>query len=157
MPSGDVVFLILRRLAGIVPRPDACRPHHIHHSGRKAKQQKNDQPPRRDSKQSIKRPADGGTDQDPDDEFAGEPKTARVSRCIGGRLTAVRLRRFAQPVVAELIAETPESRGESGLVGSALFLIVTRIIRHFNVTCAVLTIRFPVPSRRAGPYLLGLD
>jgi hypothetical protein len=157
MPSGRVVFLTLRRPTGTVPGCDTCSPHHIHHSGCKAKQQKHDQPPRRDSEQTVERPANEGADQDPGYEFAGEPKTARVSRRIGGRLTAVRLRRFARPAVAKLIAETPESRGESSLVGSALFLIVMRIVRHFDVTRAVLTNRFPVPSKRAGPYLLGLD
>jgi hypothetical protein len=154
MPSGCVILLTVRPTAGIVPRRN--RPYHIHHAGCKAEQQKHDQPPRPDSEQPVEHPADTGTGQDRGYEFAGKPKPARVSRPIGGRLTAARLRRFARPVLTELIAETPKPRGKSSLLGSALLRVVaTRVIRHFDATCAPLTNRFPVPSRPRGPYLLG--
>jgi hypothetical protein len=155
MPSGRVVLLTVRPTARIVPRRD--RPHHIYHASRKAEQQKHDQPPRRDSQQAIKPPADASTDQDPAYEFAGEPKPARVSRRIGGRLAAARFRRLAWPVLAKPIAETPEPRGKSSLVGSAPLRIVavTRVTRHFDATCAPLTNRFPAPLKAARTILAG--
>ncbi len=155
MPSGRVFILTVGPPAGIVFRRD--RPNHIHHAGCEAEQQEYDQPPRRNSEQLVQRPADAGADQDPGYEFAGEPKPARVSRRIGGRLASARIRRFARPVLAELIAETPEPRRKSSLLGSApLRVAVARVIRHFDATtCATLTTRFPVPSRPRGPYVLG--
>jgi hypothetical protein len=157
MPSGRVVLLTVRPAAGIIPRSD--RPHQIHHTGREAEQQEHDQPPWRDAKQAIERPAEGGTDQDPGYEFAGEPKPARVSRRIGGRLAAARFQRFARPMLAELIAETPEPRGKGSLLGSALLRVVavTRVICHFEATCAPLTNRFPVPSRPRDTYWARAD
>jgi hypothetical protein len=145
------------RSAGTAPRSDTRRPDHIHHTGRKAEQQEHDQSPRRDPEKPVKRPANAGADQDPGYEFAGKPKPARVSRRIGGRSAGARFGRLARPVLAELIAETPEPRGESGLVGSALLRVVavTRVTRHFDATCAPLTNRFPAPSRPAGQYLPG--
>jgi hypothetical protein len=155
MPSGRVVFLTVRRTAGIVSRRHACRPYHIHHAGHKAEQQKHDQPPRRDAKQTIKRPADGGTDQDPGYEVAGKRKPARVSRRISGRFTATRFRPSAWPVLAKLITETPKPRGKSSLVGSALFqVVVARVIGHFDATRTPLTNPLPAPLRPPGPYLL---
>jgi len=155
-PSGRVIVPTVRRTAGIAPWRDACRPDHVHHTGRKAEQQKHDQPPGRDSEQPVKRPADAGTDHDPSYEFASEPKPARVSRRIGGRSAGARFKRLARPMPAELIAETPEPRGKSSLLGSALLRVVvaTRVTRHFDATCAPLTNRFPAPSRPRGPYLL---
>src|ERR1700678_514022 len=68
--------LSLGRHARIARGREACRPHHMDDAGRKAEQQKNNQPPRRDPEQAVERPADGGTDQDPGHEFAGESKPA---------------------------------------------------------------------------------
>ena len=101
-------------------------------------------------------PADGGTDQDPSHEFTREPEPARVSRCVGSRSTAVFFRRFTRPSVAKLIAETPEPRGESSLVGLAFgrIVAVVRVIGHVDATRAPLPIRFLAPSRPRGPYLL---
>src|SRR5579864_9296984 len=132
MPPGRAAFLTVGRTAGFAVRRHSRRPYHIHHAGHKAEQQKHDQPPRRDSEQTVKRPADGGADQNPGNEVAGKREPARISRRIGGRLTAVRFWRSARPVPAKLITETPEPRGKSSLVWSALFQVVavTRVIGH---------------------------
>src|SRR5262249_11891767 len=138
-------------------RRHARRPYHIHHAGHKAEQQKHDQPPRLDSEQRVKRPADGGADQDPGNEVAGKREPARISRRVGDRLTAARFRRSAWPVPAKLITETLEPRGESSLVWSALFQVVAvaRVIGHFHATCAPLTNRFSAPLKAGGTILAG--
>src|SRR6266481_2480696 len=147
----------LPRMRGRVGRRDACRPHHIHHAGHEAEQQKYNQAPRRDPEHAVERPADAGTEQHPAHELAGKPKPARISRCVSGRWTTTCFGRFVRPLLALSIAETPEPRGKSSLIGTALFQIVAvaRVIGHLDATCAPLTIRFPAPSRPRGPYLLG--
>src|SRR6266849_8697724 len=150
-------FLTLGRNAGTAPGRDACSPHHINHAGHEAEQQKYDQAPRRDPEHAVERPADAGAEQHRAHELAGKPKPARISRCISGRWTTTCFGRFVRPLPAESIAETPEPRGKSSLIGTALFQIVAvaRVIGHLDATCAPLTIRFPAPSRPRGPYLLG--
>src|ERR1700731_2954469 len=135
---------------------DASSPHHIDNARREAEQQEHNHPPRRDPEQPIKRPADPGADPDAGHELAGEPKSARISGCIGGRSTSARFGRFARPLPVDLIAETPEPRGESSLVSTlSRIVVVARVIGHLDATPAPLMIGFPAPSRPRGPYLLG--
>src|SRR5215470_11798700 len=80
-------FLVLGRKTRITFGRNAGRPYHVHHAAHEAEQQKYDQPPWRDPEHAVKGPADGSTDDDPGHEFAGESKSACITRRIGSRWT----------------------------------------------------------------------
>src|SRR3990167_6911314 len=63
---------------------DTCRPHHVKNPGGKAKQQKHNEPPRRDPEPAIEQPADYRTHDHARDQFGRQPKTAGHRRRIGG-------------------------------------------------------------------------
>src|SRR5450631_2669101 len=108
-PSVWVAPLIV---AGGNPR----RPHHIEHAGGETEQQEHNKPPRRDAEPAVEPPADAGADENAGDQLGREPDPTRHARTNGFRRWAFRLRHTARPVAAELITETPQSRGKSSLV-----------------------------------------
>src|SRR5579859_4353231 len=104
----------------LLSRRGARGPYHIEDAGREAEHQEYHQPPRRDAEPPVECPADAGTYQDPGHEFNREPKSARKTGGIGARLTSGWFGRAARPLPVELIAETPQPRGESSLIGGAV-------------------------------------
>ena len=111
---------------------DSCGAHHVEYARNEAEQKEYNEPPRRDAEQAIYEPAKTGPNQHAANEFAGEPEAPGVAGCsrrpIHTGVVGRRLRTFA----CKTFAETLESRGESGLIGSCLpaLAILARAVAH---------------------------
>src|SRR5882672_185306 len=154
--QGAVLSSRIRRVQPIV-MDHARHPHHVENTRGEAKQQKYDHPPRRKPEPAVEQPADGGADQDAGDELGRQAKTAGDRRRIGGRtLPWFTVGRTVGMVLAEPFAESPQPRGERGLVGWWVIAIspVACVVGHafdtrdFSGEIAAV----PPPPRPRGPY-----
>src|SRR3984957_821965 len=92
--------------------------HHVEHARREAEQEKYNEPPRRDTEQTIDEPAKTSPNQHAADQFAGEAEAPGVAGCSRRPIHTGVVGRLVHALARETFAETLESRGESGLIGS---------------------------------------
>src|SRR6185437_12147806 len=110
---------------------DPGRPHHVKYSGGKAEQQKHNQPPWRYSQPAVEQPADQCAHDHACHQLGRHPETAGIRRRFGGRTRIGDV--FGWPArIVEPLAETPEPRGESGLVVRRFLAIscASRAVSH---------------------------
>src|SRR5712691_7402230 len=132
-PERTLPSLLRTRRIEPVVRNHARRPHHVENTRGEAEQQKYDHPPRRDSKPAVEHPADRGADQDARNELGRQPKSAGDRRRIGGCASSrLAVGRTVGLMLAEPFTETPQPRGEHGLVSRWLVAITpfARVAGH---------------------------
>jgi hypothetical protein len=123
--------------AGLV-RSSPCGPHHVHHAGGEAEQEKRDEAEGRCRQQAVETPAEHRTDKNAGDQLGRKPKTARHRRCSGCTVSASSSRllspgraavtKFGQPLI-----ETPEPCGKRSLIGRLTAIPVSAaVVRAFR-------------------------